>query len=134
MKGISDLLDSDMDDSIPLIDENSILSSATDLTDLGSKPTHAKRGKKRQRVTMPPKIKAKAPKPTVPKAKRGLTKQTAGVKRKATEDHEDASDAVDEDDVEEELKPAAPKAKETRSARSKSEDCSSPSRSSRDRR
>jgi hypothetical protein len=87
MKGIADLLDSDMEDTAPFIDENSILSSASDATNASStKTTQTKRGKKRQRVTMPPKSKSKPEKSALPQTKKALPKQTAGVKRKATEE------------------------------------------------
>ncbi|ETI27545.1 hypothetical protein G647_09736 [Cladophialophora carrionii CBS 160.54] len=90
MKGIADLLDSDMEDSAPFVDENSILSSASDATNATStKATQAKRGKKRQRVTMPPKSKSKPQRSAPSETKKAPPKQTAGVKRKASEDQID---------------------------------------------
>lgn len=88
MKGIADLLDSDMEDSTPFIDENSILSSASDATNTSTtKAAQAKRGKKRQRVTMPPKNKPKTQKAAPLQPNKAPPKQTAGVKRKAAEEH-----------------------------------------------
>lgn len=102
MKGIADLLDSDMEESAPIIDENSILSSASDAT--GAKPVPAKRATKRQRVTMPPKAKSK------PQANKAATKKTAGVKRKADDDLDDQeTQPLDTAEVEDE--PPAPKTK-----------------------
>ena len=90
MKGISDLLEADMEESAPFIDENSILSSASDATNVTTtKPAQAKKGKKRQRVTMPPKAKSKAQKAAPAQTKKAPPKQAAGVKRKAVEDHSD---------------------------------------------
>ncbi|EXJ58144.1 hypothetical protein A1O7_05568 [Cladophialophora yegresii CBS 114405] len=101
MKGIADILDSDMEDSTPFVDENSILSSASDATNATStRATQAKRGKKRQRVTMPPKSKSKPQKSAPPETKKAPPKQTAGVKRKASGDqvnpgsHENLDDTL----------------------------------------
>jgi hypothetical protein len=112
MKGIADLLDSDMEDSVPLIDENSILSSASDATNASStKPAPAKRAKKRQRVTMPPKFKSKTQKSAPSQTKKGLPKQIAGVKRKAAESHEDGTNDVKENNAEAEDEAPAAKPK-----------------------
>jgi hypothetical protein len=94
MKGIADLLDSDMEDSTPFIDENSILSSASDATNAPTtKRAPAKKAKKRQRVTMPAKSKAKVK--SGAQASEAAPNQTAGVKRKAAPD-------LDEDEGEKE--------------------------------
>ena len=96
MKGISDLLDSDMERSTPFLDENSVLSVASDATNATvTKPTQAKRGKKRQRVTMPTKVKSKAPKHVTAPTK---IMQTAGVKRKAARDHFDDEEVNEHQD------------------------------------
>ena len=95
MKGIADLLDSDMDETTPFLDENSILSSASNATNTSSsKPAPAKKGKKRQRVTMP-KAKPKAQKAATVHNKKPPPKQTAGVKRKAADEPEEAEEDVD---------------------------------------
>ncbi|OAP60003.1 hypothetical protein AYL99_05005 [Fonsecaea erecta] len=117
MKGIADLIDSDMEEAGPFIDENSILSSASDTTDATTtKSAQATRGKKRQRVTMPPKAKSKSQKSTVPEAKKPSSRQPAGVKRKAVEDHandQDSNGNLDDTlrNSEAEKPPIPPKAK-----------------------
>ncbi|KIW32813.1 uncharacterized protein PV07_04333 [Cladophialophora immunda] len=117
MKGIADLLDSDMEEAVPFIDENSILSSASDATDATTtKTAQGKRGKKRQRVTMPTKVKSKVQKGAPSETKKASSRQTAGVKRKAVEDasnDQDSTGNLDESlrDSEAEKQPIAPKAK-----------------------
>jgi hypothetical protein len=110
MKGISDLLDSDLEESAPLIDENSILSSASDATNTPTtQSTQVTKGKTRKRVTMPPKAKAK------PQAKKAPVKRTAGVKRKAGDEPADqaSNEHLDAtlDTVEKEDNPPAQKPK-----------------------
>lgn len=86
MKGLADLLDSDMEDSTNFLDENSVLSSASDAS-AGSSANgnHGKRGKKRHRVTMPPKSRSKVQKTSSVPAKQPTAKQAAS-KRKALEE------------------------------------------------
>jgi len=111
MKGIADLLDSDMEDSPKCIDENSILSSASDAsTTTTAKGTQPKQGKKRQRVTVAPKSRSKVQKASPPATKKPTTKQAAA-KRKALEEHINARDAeiVQEEEDSRELAPAKPK-------------------------
>lgn len=113
MKGIADLLDSDREDSTNFIDENSILSSASDAsTASAAKGTQAKRGKKRQRVTMAPKSRSKVQKASPPANKKPTAKQAAS-KRKALEEQINARDAElaqDEEDAQEVEPPKAKKA------------------------
>lgn len=97
MKGIADLLDSDMEETTNFIDENSILSSASDAT--GAKPAPAKKGRKRQKVTMPAKSKPKAQKPVASQNRKPSSKSTAGVKRIAADSYDDGSNANNNDDA-----------------------------------
>ncbi|KIW55906.1 hypothetical protein PV05_04614 [Exophiala xenobiotica] len=87
MKGIADLLDSDMEESANSIDENSILSSVSDATT--TKDTQAKKGRKRHRVTMPAKSKSKT---TVSQSKKAISKQTVPAKRKAADEEVNSRD------------------------------------------
>ncbi|KAI1628197.1 chromosome segregation protein Csm1/Pcs1-domain-containing protein [Exophiala viscosa] len=91
MKGIADLLDSDMEETTNFIDENSILSSASDAT--APKVAQAKKGKKRTKVTMPAKSKPKVQKPASSQSKPPSSKFTAGAKRTAPDSHDDPSNA-----------------------------------------
>ncbi|KEF58815.1 uncharacterized protein A1O9_03658 [Exophiala aquamarina CBS 119918] len=119
MKGIADLLDSDMEDSNNFIDENSILSSASGAsTATSAKGTQAKRGKKRQRVTVPPKSRSKVQKPSPPATKKPTAKQAAS-KRKALEEQINDRDAehVENEENAQETIPA--KAKKTNRAPAK---------------
>ncbi|KIY00621.1 uncharacterized protein Z520_03284 [Fonsecaea multimorphosa CBS 102226] len=117
MKGIADLIDSDMEEAVPFIDENSILSSASDATNATTtKTAPAKRGKKRQRVTMPPRAKSKAQKNATAEVKKVTSRQIAGVKRKAVADDANEQDSdVNLDDTsrdsEPDKQPIAPKTK-----------------------
>lgn len=103
MKGIADLLDSDMEESTNFIDENSILSSATDTTAVAKRTAQAARGKKRHRATMPPKSKSKVQKSTAP-AKKTSSKQGAAAKRLAiadqVNDHDEEIDHTQGSDIE----------------------------------
>lgn len=126
MKGIADLLDSDVEESAPLLDENSILSSASDAPNAtAAKATQAKKGRKRQRVTMPAKAKSKAPKAASSQAKRGAPKQTAGVKRKASDDQvdqnsdEDVDEALENGESEEDAPMEKPKKRARPAAKAK---------------
>ncbi|KIW91796.1 uncharacterized protein Z519_07766 [Cladophialophora bantiana CBS 173.52] len=122
MKGIADLLDSDTEKAAPFIDENSILSSASDATDAtAAKTTQVKRGKKRHRVTVPSKAKSKVQKSAPSEVKKTSSRQTAGVKRKAGEDHSNDQDSNGNQDEtlresEAETQTVAPKAKRGRRA------------------
>jgi Chromosome segregation protein Csm1/Pcs1 len=103
MKGISDLLDSDVENSHSIVDENSILSTATE----GASPTSAKqraaqpkKTRKRKCVTMPkPKSRVVKASPTVRKP---TAKKAAATKRKALEEQVN-SQAAKEDDTESEV-------------------------------
>ncbi|OAG43876.1 hypothetical protein AYO21_01728 [Fonsecaea monophora] len=125
MKGIADLIDSDMEEAVPFIDENSILSSASDATNATTATaTQTKRGKKRQRVTMPSKAKSKSEKSAASDAKNLSSRRTAGVKRKAVEDHtadQDSNGNLDETlrDSEAQISSTAPKAKRGKRAKTK---------------
>jgi len=94
MGGISDLLDSDMEESVPFIDENSILSSASDqssITTLKQKPGQAKKQKpkKRHRLTVPKK--ARVTKITEEPSTKKPTKKATGAKQRALEEHLNSS-------------------------------------------
>ncbi|EXJ90378.1 hypothetical protein A1O1_03479 [Capronia coronata CBS 617.96] len=92
-----------MEDSTNFIDENSILSSASDATAASaSKPGLAKKGKKRHRVTMPSKSRSKVQKPasTAAPAKKTAAKRMPATKRKAFEEHAEEMDAIGEEDPE----------------------------------
>src|SRR5271154_2990852 len=94
MGGISDLLDSDMEDSVPFIDENSILSSASDASSISTskqKPGQAKKQKpkKRHRLTIPKK--ARVAKITEEPSAKKPTKKATGAKRRALEEHLNSS-------------------------------------------
>jgi hypothetical protein len=91
MKGISNLIDSDVEDSHDVL--NSILSTSSEDTAL-TKPTQAKKTKKRHRVTMP-KPKARVAKSSPP-AKKAASKKTTAAKRKAVEEHLDEAEEVQE--------------------------------------
>ncbi|EHY59039.1 hypothetical protein ABEF92_003746 [Exophiala dermatitidis] len=108
MRGIADLVESAMEDSTTnFIDENSILSSASDASAAASaaqaQPAQAKRGKKRHRVTMPTKTRSKvqkvapAPAPTTGAKKAAATKRTTTAKRKAQalEEHIEETETAD---------------------------------------
>lgn len=88
MKGISDLLDSDMEDVENIIDENSILSSASDgsaVAPANRKTTLAKKPRKRKPVTMP-KSKSRVTKAQAEGAAKKTSKAATGAKRKALEE------------------------------------------------
>ncbi|KAL2443694.1 hypothetical protein ABEF95_010688 [Exophiala dermatitidis] len=109
MRGIADLVESAMEDSTTnFIDENLILSSASDASAAASAAqaqpvTQAKRGKKRHRVTMPTKTRSKvqkvapAPAPTTGAKKAAATKRTTTAKRKAQalEEHIEETETAD---------------------------------------
>ncbi|KIV90033.1 hypothetical protein PV10_07379 [Exophiala mesophila] len=107
MKGIADLLDSDMEESTHFIDENSIISSASDATNTSS--SQVKRLKKRKRVTMPTKPRSKVQKTTTARPRKAAPKQTAA-KRMALEEQVNHRDVEqqDEEQVAEEVSDAAP--------------------------
>lgn len=89
MKSISDLLDSDMEDVENTIDENSILSSASDASAVAPssrKSTQAKKPRKRKPVTMP-KTKSRVTKVQSEGTAKKTTKAAASAKRKALEEH-----------------------------------------------
>ncbi|EXJ80830.1 hypothetical protein A1O3_07114 [Capronia epimyces CBS 606.96] len=105
MKGIADLVESAMEESTDFIDENSILSSASDATAASTaKSAPAKRGKKRHRVTMPSKPKSKvqksAPAPAAGPGRKTATKRMPATKRKALEDHLENTDVNGNQDLE----------------------------------
>lgn len=110
MKGISDLLQSDAEESRDFIDENSILSTSTDgaaPTASKQKATQPKKTRKRKCVTMPkPKSRvAKSP----PHATKPVTKKTAAAKRKALEEQVNGQVAPDDDqDSDEEIQETQP--------------------------
>ena len=88
MKGISDLLDSDMEDVENIIDENSILSSASDASAVAPanrKTTLAKKPRKRKPVTMP-KTKSRVTKIQAESTAKKTAKAASGAKRKALEE------------------------------------------------
>jgi Chromosome segregation protein Csm1/Pcs1 len=88
MKSISDLLNSDMEDVENIIDENSILSSASDASAAAPtrrKTTQAKKPRKRKPVTMP-KSKSRVTKTQGDGPAKKTAKATAGAKRKALEE------------------------------------------------
>jgi hypothetical protein len=88
MKGISDLLDSDMEDVENTVDENSILSSASDASAVAPasrKTAQVKKPRKRKPVTMP-KPKSRVTKAQSEGAAKKTTKAVTGAKRKALEE------------------------------------------------
>lgn len=107
MKGIADLLDSDMENSTNFIDENSIISSASDATNTSS--SQVKRTRKRHRVTMPAKPRSKVQKSTASQSRKAAPRQTA-TKRKALEEHINHRDNEqdEEEQVAEEASDSAP--------------------------
>jgi hypothetical protein len=95
MKGISDLLDSDMEDVENTIDENSILSSASDASAVAAaiqKRAQAKKPRKRKLVTMP-KTKSRVTKVYSEGAAKKTTK-AATAKRKALEEQVNSRSAM----------------------------------------
>ena len=87
MGGIADLLDSDMEDSTNFIDENSILSSASESG--AHDPTTNKGGRSKNnknRVTKP-KAAPRKPKTSPKPAAKNPSKKTTSAKRKALEEH-----------------------------------------------
>ena len=117
--GISDLIDSDMENAPGFIDENSILSSASDTSYAAtSKQTtgQKKPPKKRHRVTMP-KPKTKVTKPSEEPTTKRNTKKPTAAKRKALEEH--VNEARDEGEVVEllEVEDVKPKQKSKPRAR-----------------
>ena len=94
-KGLADLLDSDMEDSHDVLDVNSILSSPSEMhaaANPNTKPTQAKKGKKRHRVTMP-KPKARVTKLS-PAPRKATNKKTAATKRKVLEERVNEQEPV----------------------------------------
>ena len=87
MRGIADLIDSDMENAAGFIDENSILSSAADVSDADqqSETNRTKNTKKRHRVTMP-KSKTRVTKPVNEARVKKTTKKANTTKRKALEE------------------------------------------------
>jgi Chromosome segregation protein Csm1/Pcs1 len=87
MPGISDLLDTDMEDSTNFIDENSILSSASEAGSLApvTKKVRQPQGT-RNRVTKPKAVPRKG-KTSPQRAVKNPSKKPTGAKRKALEDH-----------------------------------------------
>lgn len=93
MPGISDLLDSDMENNSNFIDENSLISSISDTTSIAqTKAAATKKPKKRKCITLP--RKPRATKVAV-KADPDQPAQTTGAKRKA----KTMDDSVGEDDL-----------------------------------
>lgn len=119
MKGLADLLDSDMEDSTNFLDENSVLSSASDAS-AGSSANgnHGKRGKKRHRVTMPPKSRSKVQKTSSVPAKQPTAKQAAS-KRKALEEQINDRDVELDENAEAVPEVAPPKPKKATRAPAK---------------
>lgn len=102
MVGISDLLDSDLEDSQNASDQNSVTSTSP--AESRTNGTATKKGKKRRCVTMP-KAKARVTKvATTTGAKKPTTKDTAAAKRKAAE----AQIEQDGDEMQETQAPTAP--------------------------
>lgn len=87
MKGISELIDSDMENAPGFIDENSILSSASDVSTASANRQNAaqKKKKKRPRVTMP-KSKTRVTKSSDDHGAKKSTKKPTAAKRKALEE------------------------------------------------
>lgn len=113
-KGLADLLDSDIENSRDVLDENSILSSGSEAagaTESKSKAQQAKKTRKRHKVTMPkPKSRVTKTSP-VPKT---TSKKTAATKRKALEEQVNGQDPLNHDDGSEqeeiqETQPAKPR-------------------------
>ena len=106
MKGTSDLLDSDVENSPNFIDENSILSTSTEGAPAKSKTTQPKKPRKRKCVTMP-KPKSRVAKAS-PAAKKPPAKKTAAAKRKALQEQVNGQVAQDRDESEEEVQETQP--------------------------
>lgn len=106
MTGISDLLDSDVENSHDFIDENSILSTSTEGAPARGKTTQPKKGRKRKCVTMP-KPRTRVAKAS-PAAKKPPVKKTAAAKRKALEEQVNGQVAQDGDGLEEQIQETRP--------------------------
>ena len=100
--GISDLLDTDMEESTNFIDENSILSSASEGPSRAPKTKPSKTKATKSRVTKL-KTAASKTKATSPAAAKKQTKRVTGAKRKALVEHVNGQIATNEkvDDVSE---------------------------------
>ncbi len=101
MKGISDLIDSDVEDSHDVL--NSILSSSSDGVMPKPKTAQTKKAKRRHRVTMP-KPKARVAK-TSPAPKKAPTKKSTATKRQALEEQLDEADPEEEVQETQSIKP-----------------------------
>lgn len=127
MKGISDLLDSDIEESRDILDENSILSTSTEgVADLASKQKTAqakKTTKKRKCVTMA-KPKTRVAKSSAP-AQKPPTKKAAATKRKALEEQVNGATNQEQESEEEVQETQAAKAR-ARPAPSKSKMAKAP--------
>ncbi|ETN47073.1 uncharacterized protein HMPREF1541_01263 [Cyphellophora europaea CBS 101466] len=99
MVGISDLLDSDIEESQDAIEDISNLSTSS--TEPQGKTTQAKKGRKRRCVTMP-KAKSRVTKASATEPKKPATKKVAAAKRKAAEEQVEQ----DGDEIQETQAPA----------------------------
>ena len=108
MKGISDLIDSDVENSRDFLDENSIISTSSEGAGGATKQkaTQAKKAKKRKCVTMP-KPKARVAKAS-PATKKPAAKKTTAAKRKALEEQVNERSTHVDDDSEEEIQETQP--------------------------
>ena len=87
MRGISDLLDTDMEDSTNFIDENSILSSASQASSHAPTSNKGGRSKTTKNRVMKPKAAPRKNKASPQQAAKKPSKRTTGAKRKALEEH-----------------------------------------------
>ena len=118
MKGISDLIDSDVENSHDVL--NSILLSSSDGATpvTKTKAAQTKKTKKRHRVTMP-KPKSRVAK-TSPAPKKAAAKKPTAAKRKALEEQINEADAEEEEEEEEEVQETQPPKPRVRTAAAKS--------------
>ena len=106
MKGISDLIDSDVEESRDILDENSILSTSTEGAPAKQNANQPKKSRKRKCVTMP-KPKSRVAKAS-PAAKKPAAKKTAAAKRKALQEQVNGQVTQDENEPEEEIQETQP--------------------------
>ncbi|KAK5047317.1 hypothetical protein LTR84_006839 [Exophiala bonariae] len=110
MKGLADLIDSDMEDSTNFIDENSILSSASDASAASSENGNpSKRNKKRRSVNLPPKSRSKVQKTSTTTAKQPTAKQAAARRKALEEQINDHDDELEDNEAVPEFAPPKPK-------------------------
>jgi predicted nucleic acid-binding Zn-ribbon protein len=114
MKGISDLLDSDVEDSRDMLGENSILSTSTEGVVPEKKTGQAKKTTRKRKCVTMPKPKARVAKSSA-HAKKPVIKKTAATKRKALEEQVNGAtnEELESEEEIQETQPAKPRALQT---------------------